>query len=138
MFDKTIADYAGLDEPWAEMADDRVSAEERLSPFYDLLIERDQRDQADHWQWVIETPIADLVAWAEEIRRDEADAAEDEAEPEEPFKYERAVRLTITVYPDQLRAVRELAHKKHRGNKSGAIQEIIDDYKAQKGVGGLR
>lgn len=134
MFNKTIADYQGLEEPYAEMADDRVSAEERLSPFYDLLIERDQLDQADHWMWVAQAPVAELVAWATEIRADEEDAAEDE----EPLVYEPAVKLAITLYPEQLQIVDALAHEQHRGKRSPAIQEIIDDYKAQKGVGEMR
>ncbi len=122
-FEKTIADYAGLLQPYAEMAEDRATTEPELLPYYDLLIEYDWPDQREHWKRVATADIADLVAWAEDIRRDEAD----EAEPEEPFKYERAIRLTITLYPDQLRLVEELARKRHRGKRSPAIQEIIDD-----------
>ena len=124
MFNKTIADYAGLDEPWAEMADDRVSAEPQLLPYYDLLIERGQIDQEDHWKWIATARLDEIVIWAAEIREDEADEPE-----EEPFKYERAVAVTITLYPGQLAAVDTLkACKRHRGKRSPAVQEIVDWY----------
>ncbi|MHC4617969.1 MAG: hypothetical protein ACYTEQ_09470 [Planctomycetota bacterium] len=68
MFNKTIDDYAGLEEPYAEMAEDRTRAEPKLMPFYDLLIEYDWDNQADHWKWVATAPISEIVDWAEIIR----------------------------------------------------------------------
>jgi len=123
MFDKTIKDYRDSEWPYREMAGDRVLAEEQLASYHDLLIERDwpHHDEDWHWEWVATADIADLVAWVEEIRTDEADAAEDE----EPFKYPLAERLTITIYPKQLRAIDKVA-RRHRGQRSPAIQEIVD------------
>lgn len=118
---------------YAELAENRVIASPELSPFHDLLIEHDWPDQEDHWRWVATTPITDLVAWAEDIRRDEADEME-----EGSVTYSLSEPRTITAYPDQWAVVDRLAAERHRGKASPAVQEIIDDYKAQKGVGGLR
>lgn len=135
MFDKTIKDYAGFAEPYSAMAEDRVIAEPQLSPYHDLFIERGWPHHDDHWRWVANAPIEELIAWATEIRADEAD----EAEPE-PFKYEQVVRLTITLYPAQMRVVEALAHDRHRGKKSPAIQDIIDNWDGyvRTGSGGMR
>lgn len=108
---------------YAERAENRVIASRPLSPYHDLLIGRDWPNHDEHWKWVATASIEDLIAWAKNIRADEEDAAEDELEP---FKYKRAVRLTITLYPEQVRVVEALAHERHRGKKSPAIQEIID------------
>ncbi len=124
MFDKTIADYAGLEEPYAIMAEDRVAAEPQLSPYHDILIDYDWPNQAEHWEWVATAPIDEIVAWAADIRADEADDTE---EPE-PFKYPQVTRHSITLYPRQVRAAMALAHERHEGKKSPAIQEIIDRY----------
>lgn len=121
MFDKTIRDYVGFAEPYAAMAEDRVTAEPELSPLYDLLIGRSWLDHGDHWRWVAMASVEDLVAWAKDIRADEEDAAEDE----EPFKYEQATRLTITVYSEQLQVVDKVA-RRHGGKRSPAIREMIN------------
>lgn len=108
---------------YTELAENRVIASPELSPFHDLLIARDWPHHDQHWQRVAEAPVAELVAWAADIRRDEADEAE-----EEPFKYERAEPRTVTMYPTQWRPVDTLAHKRHRGKASPALQEIVDWY----------
>lgn len=70
-FKKKITDYGGLEEPYAEMADDRVSAEETLAPYRDLLIDYDWPNQGEHWEWVATAGIREIVAWAADIRANE-------------------------------------------------------------------
>lgn len=123
MFEKTFADYAGLEEPYSDMAEDRVMAEPELLPYFDLLIERDWPHHDRHLKWVAIAPIKKIVAWATEIRADEAD----EAEPES-FKYELVERRCVSMYPSQWAIVHALAHKKHQGKRSPALQEIVDEY----------
>lgn len=70
-FNKTVEDYQMFDEPYAEMADDRVTAEPALSPHYDLLIEYDWDNQEEHWEWVATADISEIVDWAQDIRDNE-------------------------------------------------------------------
>lgn len=44
------------------------------------------------------------------------------------YKYKKVVPKTVTMYPDQWEAVMQLAHEKHRGKPSPALQEIVDLY----------
>ena len=67
-FKKTIADYQAFDEPYAEMAADRVDATPKLRPYRDILIEYDWPNQAEHWQWVATASISEILDWAENIR----------------------------------------------------------------------
>lgn len=72
MFTKTVADYQAFEEPYAEMADDRVTAEPQLAPYRDLLTEYDWDNQEEHWEWVATAEIEEIVDWAETIRKNEA------------------------------------------------------------------
>lgn len=67
-FAKTIEDYVGLEEPYAEMADDRVKATPALLPYYDLLIDSDWDNQGEHWEWVATADIDEILSWAKNIR----------------------------------------------------------------------
>lgn len=71
VFNKTVEDYQMFDEPYAEMANDRVDAEPELTPYRDLLIEYDWDNQGEHWQWVSTAPISEIVDWAKNIRASE-------------------------------------------------------------------
>ena len=44
------------------------------------------------------------------------------------YKYKKVVSKTVTMYPDQWEAVMQLAHERHRGKHSPAMQEIVDLY----------
>jgi len=134
LFGKTIADYLESENPYAELAENRVIASPELSPYHDLLIEYDWPNHDGHWLWVATAPVEELVKWAADIRQYEAD----EAEEDEPIEYALAVARTITMYPDQWAVVDRLAADKHRGKASPAVQEIVDDYKNALGVGGMR
>lgn len=70
-FTKTIDDYQMFEEPYAEMADDRVKAEPELSPYFDILIEYDWDNQEEHWVWVATGDISEIAEWAQNIRQDE-------------------------------------------------------------------
>lgn len=67
-FNKTIEDYAGLEEPYGEMASDRVDATPELMPYTDILLESDWDDQAEHWKWVATADVDEIVTWAKYIR----------------------------------------------------------------------
>jgi hypothetical protein len=49
----------------------RVHASETLSAYRDLLLDYDWSNAEEHAQWVATAPEAEIVAWAETIRRDE-------------------------------------------------------------------
>jgi hypothetical protein len=73
MFNKTINDYQGLEEPFAEMADDRVNAIPSLKEYRDILIDYDWDNQEDHWEWVATGDVGDILDWARTIREQEND-----------------------------------------------------------------
>ena len=73
MFNKTINDYQGLEEPFAEMAADRVDATPSLAPYRDILIDYDWDNQADHWEWVATSDESEILDWAQTIRKQEQD-----------------------------------------------------------------
>ncbi|HEU4752218.1 MAG TPA: hypothetical protein VFU47_03845 [Armatimonadota bacterium] len=52
-------------------AESRVNASETLSAYRDLLLDYDWSNEDEHMEWVATAPEAELVAWAETIRRDE-------------------------------------------------------------------
>jgi len=54
-----------------QTAAERVSASEPLAQYRDLLLDYDWSNEAEHFQWVATAPEAEIVTWAEAIRRDE-------------------------------------------------------------------
>ena len=64
-----ISNRDGLEKPYAEMADDRLSAEKELLPYRDLLIEYcGERGRSGLWEWVATAPVEEVVAWAVDIQ----------------------------------------------------------------------
>lgn len=54
-----------------QTATSRVENSETLAQYKDLLISYDWENRDEHLNWVATAPEAELVAWAEDIRRDE-------------------------------------------------------------------
>jgi hypothetical protein len=49
----------------------RVNASKTLNTYRDLLLDYDWSNMDEHLAWVATAPEAEIVAWAENIRRDE-------------------------------------------------------------------
>lgn len=60
--------------PSLEAATARVDSSETLSAYRDLLLDYDWPNTSDHLQWVAAAPEAEIVAWAQGVRADEAEA----------------------------------------------------------------
>lgn len=54
-----------------EAAKTRVENSEALKPYEDLLLNYDWSNQEEHLNWVATAPESEIIAWAEQIRRDE-------------------------------------------------------------------
>ena len=46
----------------------RVDADEQLAPYADTILD-DFPEGDDHWQWVIDAPTDEIVAWAKAANR---------------------------------------------------------------------
>jgi hypothetical protein len=55
-------------------AQQRVNQSIELRPFYDIIVEYDWPNIQDHIDWVCTAPIADILEWAQDIRKDEQEA----------------------------------------------------------------
>ena len=49
-----------------EKAEERVNHIQQLYEYYDIIL-NDWPEGDEHWLWVIESPVADIVEWASEI-----------------------------------------------------------------------
>lgn len=56
---------------FATDAAERVNASETLNAYRDLLLNYDWSNESEHQQWVATAPEAEIISWAEAIRRDE-------------------------------------------------------------------
>tara|TARA_Y100000310_G_C20028817_1_gene510819 strand:+ start:38 stop:289 length:252 start_codon:yes stop_codon:yes gene_type:complete len=45
---------------WA--ADDRVKTDPQLAPYADIIL--DDYADPDHWEWIVNAPISELLDWA--------------------------------------------------------------------------
>lgn len=54
-----------------QKAEVRVNLTPALQPFEDLLLRYDWPNAEEHAAWVATAPEAEIIAWAEQIRRDE-------------------------------------------------------------------
>ncbi len=57
-------------------AEASVNANPALRPYRDILINYDWPNRDEHLAWVASAPEAEIIAWCEEIRRDENAEAE--------------------------------------------------------------
>ena len=46
----------------------RINADEQLAPYADTIL-ADFAEGDDHWQWVIDAPTDEIVAWAKAANR---------------------------------------------------------------------
>ncbi len=63
MFNKTIEDYEGMEDPWAEMASDRVNATPELEKYYDILCDYE-------WDEGLIIPVIDFWKYCKEQTHD--------------------------------------------------------------------
>ena len=54
-----------------QTAAQRVNSSETLTQYRDLLLNTDWPNWHEHLEWVATAPEAEIISWAEEIRRDE-------------------------------------------------------------------
>lgn len=61
--------------PEFDTAARRVDSTPSLQPYRDLLVEYCWPNQDEHLIWVATAPEAEIISWAEDCRRDEANEA---------------------------------------------------------------
>ena len=68
------------DQEQYEAAQARVDSTPELQPYEDIIM-YDWQEGPEHWEWIAEADVDEIIEWADGIRKDEAlDEIEDEAE----------------------------------------------------------
>ena len=65
----TLSDH--IHDARIRAAAQRIADHPELEEYRDLLLEYGWDNQDDHLEWVATAPIAEIIAWAQDIREDE-------------------------------------------------------------------
>jgi hypothetical protein len=64
---------------WELKAKQRVQADKDLSFFENIILGNAYKDGPGTFKWIATAPVADIVAWAEELEEEEADLEKENA-----------------------------------------------------------